>query len=156
MLVHKGMDRASPIQLFYQLFQISLYQVNQNIQVINPCIEVFQISQQHSFSVSLTFMPYIYGTDLFCPSHPPSEWLKIIFLRWLTINFMNRFCSRKFTCLLIRQRRSFLVAKQLNTHICVSVCLSVCVCVFFKVWCIPYAGRSLLCKAARREIYDMK
>ena len=26
------------------------------------------------------FFSYLYGTDLFCPSHPPSEWLKTIFL----------------------------------------------------------------------------
>ena len=25
------------------------------------------------------YITYVYGTDLFRPSHPPSEWLKIIF-----------------------------------------------------------------------------
>ena len=50
---------------------------------------------------------HIYGTDLFCPSHTPSEWLKIIFLRWLKIDIINWLCCWKFTCLLIRQRRSF-------------------------------------------------
>ena len=28
----------------------------------------------------LSLSEYIYGTDLFCPSHPPFEWLKTIFL----------------------------------------------------------------------------
>ena len=48
---------------------------------------------------------YIYGTDLYCPSHPPFIWLKIIFLRWLKVNVIDWFGCWKFTCLLISQRR---------------------------------------------------
>ena len=53
----------------------------------------------------------IYGTDLFCPSHPPSEWLKIIFLRWLKLNFRNGFGCWNLTHHLIRQSRSFFKQK---------------------------------------------
>ena len=54
---------------------------------------------------------YIYGTDLFCPSHPPSEWLKMIFLRWLKLNFRNGFDCWNLTHHLIKQSRSFFEQK---------------------------------------------
>jgi len=54
---------------------------------------------------------HIYGTDLFCPSHPPSEWLKMIFLRWLKLNFRNGFGCWNLTHHLIRQSRSFFEQK---------------------------------------------
>ena len=53
----------------------------------------------------------IYGTDLFCPSQPRSKWLKIIFLRWLKLNFRNWFGCWNLTHHLIRQSRSFFKQK---------------------------------------------
>ena len=50
---------------------------------------------------------HIYDTDLFCPSHPPSKWLKVIFFRWLKLNFRNGFSCWNLTHNLIRQSRSF-------------------------------------------------
>ena len=48
---------------------------------------------------------------MFCPSHPPSEWLKIIFLRWFKLNFRNGFGCWILTHHLIRQSRSFFKQK---------------------------------------------
>ena len=41
----------------------------------------------------------------------PSEWLKLIFLRWLKLNFRNGFGCRNLTHHLIRQSRSFFKQK---------------------------------------------
>ena len=64
-------------------------------------------------------MNVVYDPDLFCPSHPPSEWLKAIVLRWLKINFIDWFSCWKFKCILIRQRRSFFGQRAcLHTWLC--------------------------------------
>ena len=59
----------------------------------------------------LVYMLHLYGTDLFCPSHPPFEWLKTIFLSWLKLNFRNGFGCWNLTHHLIRQSRSFFEQK---------------------------------------------
>ena len=61
-----------------------------------------------------TYLPmlyYVYGTDLFWPSYPPSEWLKVTFLRRLKLNFENWFGCWNLTHFLIRQSRSFFEQK---------------------------------------------
>ena len=60
---------------------------------------------------SISNVDTIYGTDLFYPSQPPSEWLKMIFLRWLKFNFRNGFGCWNLIHHLIRQSRSFFKQK---------------------------------------------
>ena len=74
-------------------------------------IVFLEITLYSIFIITKSKGDHLYGTDLFCPSHPPSEWLKIIFLRWFKLNFRNGFGCWILTHHLIRQSRSFFKQK---------------------------------------------
>ena len=82
--------------------------------ILGPLIKVFSyILQLMSFLSRHSVMAASTSSiwHRFILPHPPSEWLKIVFLRWLKLNFRNLFGCWNLTHHLIRQSQFFFKPK---------------------------------------------